>query len=236
MGSTASRGLLDEVGNRHGRLLVIARAGSYRTSRATYATWRCQCDCGREIVATGKNLRSGNTASCGCVGREKSSKQMREMHLRHGLTNTQEFRIWIGIKTRCMNKKDPGYKNYGGRGIKLARRWFKFENFIADMGPRPSTAHTIERKDNDAGYNASNCRWATFTEQANNRRSCVRIEFDGVTRTIADWARAVGFPPTTISMRLKRGWSVEDALMRELGHRPARKTPSMLEAAVRVVA
>ena len=143
----------------------------------------------------------------------KSAAMMRAMHTTHGLSKTPEFRIWIGIKTRCFNRRDRGFLNYGARGITLARRWRKsFAAFFKDVGPRPSPRHTIERIDNDRGYVPGNVKWATTLEQGNNKRTNVKLQWKGNYFSIAEWARRTGLKATTIGMRLKRGWSVERTL------------------------
>lgn len=114
--------------------------------------------------------------------------------------------------TRCRNPKATGYDRYGGRGIRVCPRWELFENFIADMGPRPSPSHSIERIDNDGDYTPENCRWASQVAQAGNKRNNHPISFDGFTAPVAQWSRATGIHVQTILTRLRSGWSVERAL------------------------
>lgn len=131
----------------------------------------------------------------------------------HGLTRTPEHRIWINMRSRCTNPQDENYKNYGGRGIGVCVRWIKFENFLVDMGPRPTPRHSLDRKNNDKGYYKRNCRWATRREQQNNLRSNRLITYKGKTQTLAAWAREVGKLSRTIKYRLDvLGLSVEEAL------------------------
>jgi len=172
----------------------------------------CRCVCGEHRLVLEKNLRNGNTKSCGCLRRDRSSRMMVEMHTTHGLSQRSEYRIWAGIKTRCFNEKDPGYPRYGGRGISMCREWVdSFEAFYEYVGPRPTEAHTIERDDNDGDYEPGNARWATAKEQANNRRSSRFIEYLGERKTVSQWAEILGWKTSTFEMRLKRGWTIEEA-------------------------
>lgn len=117
------------------------------------------------------------------------------------------------MKTRCYRKTWPGFKHYGGRGIKVCDRWLEsFENFLADMGRRPSSDHSLDREDNEKDYCLANCRWATKIEQQNNKRTNVFLELDGERMTLSDWGRHLGMAANTIRMRLVNGWSIADAL------------------------
>ncbi len=146
---------IDLVGMRFGRLLVESRVSGGR------ARWTCRCDCGAVTIVRGDSLRRGVTKSCGCYQRDRL--------LRHGectgSLRSAEHRIWTGMLSRC--KRDP---RYAGRGITVCERWIVFENFLADMGRRPTPTHSLDRIDNDRGYEPDNCRWATPTEQARNTR------------------------------------------------------------------
>lgn len=123
-----------------------------------------------------------------------------------------ERRAWCGMRARCRNQNNTSWHNYGGRGISVCERWQTFENFIADLGPRPSPLHSLERVNNDGNYEPGNVVWATRKEQAQNTRQVRRLSFNGETLTISDWARKLGVRVHTICTRLARGWSLERAL------------------------
>lgn len=124
----------------------------------------------------------------------------------HGMWKSREYQIWRQMRDRCNNPNSRRYKNYGGRGITVCKRWDSFERFYEDMGPAPSLLHTIERINNDGKYTPANCRWATPQEQANNRRTNKLITYRGKTQTIAQWARELGLPYHWIKYRLSIGW------------------------------
>lgn len=155
------------IGARFDRLIVVAEP-SHEGGR--YPRVNVRCDCGTE-----KNLRVSvlgvGTKSCGCLGRETTDKKART----HGMRNTSEYNIWTAMKQRCHNPNFRFYANYGGRGIAVCERWRKsFEAFYADMGPRPSKQHTLDRLDNDGNYEAGNVAWRTWSEQNSNRRPQLR--------------------------------------------------------------
>jgi hypothetical protein len=135
---------------------------------------------------------------------------------------TPEYEAWQSMKARCLNPRHRFFKHYGGRGIKVCEQWRQsFANFVADMGPRPSPDHSLDRIDNNGHYGPGNCRWVTQKEQCNNRRSNHHVTFNGETRTISQWAEVTGILKSCIRLRLKAGWSIEAALTT-----PSRATPN----------
>lgn len=172
-------------------------------------TWECVCECGTVRISRTKPLtRRGGIRHCGC----KTKERQRHASTRHGLSQSTEHAIWRGMRSRCLIPSAGNYVNYGGRGITVCERWNTFENFLTDMGLRPSPSHSIERINNDGPYCPDNCRWATASEQHRNTRRTKWIEFEGQTRSLAEWAELRQIADTTIDERLKRGWSLKRAL------------------------
>ncbi len=183
--------------------------------------WKLRCHCGVEFTARANNVLTGGTSSCGCVRRRSAAETGRRCNTTHGACKTPEYQTWDSMKDRCLNSTVRQYRNYGGRGIKVCERWLGengFRNFLADMGPRPSDKHSLDRINNDGDYEPGNCRWATWTEQSNNRCNNRRVTYQGREQSAAEWAREMGLPPRVVQGRLIRGWSVEDALTRPVAN------------------
>ena len=203
----------DIAGQKFGRLTAIGPV-----SRDP-VRWLCECECGNQTSVVTARLISGHSKSCGCINVDMAAV----MNLSHGMSGTRVHKTWMSMHNRCRNKNNPAYKNYGGRGITVCKRWSEFENFYEDMGKRPE-GKTLERRDNDMGYCPDNCKWATRTEQNRNTRVNVRLTLDGVTRCIAEWSEVIGIKASTIEARVRDyGWSDEKALTTPLHnrHRPA---------------
>lgn len=187
------------IGQRFGRLTVVGLASN--------ATWKCLCDCGgeRQSVYT-YALRAGKTSSCGCLKREQAAANGRATAT-HGMRHSRLYMVWSGMKSRCLNTKAHNWSSYGGRGIRICDEWMNFEPFRDwALSYGYSRGLSIDRIDNDGHYEPGNCRWADVVTQANNRRSCVMVEIEGVMKNIAEWARLSGLSQEVIQQRIKSGW------------------------------
>lgn len=211
----------DMTGMRFGKWTVLDRAPNRHRK---IAMWNARCDCGTEKAVSGGHLRSGASASCGCVRAEVFTFR------KHGASAKgkvePEFIIWRGMLWRC-HGKNP-HKNYGARGITVCERWRNdYAAFKADMGPRPGSEYTIERKDNDGGYSPENCCWATRAQQSRNKRDNRKLTHNGVTKLAMDWGPDVGLPGAEVRKRVLHGMSAEEALTKPL--RPRYKlTPELV--------
>lgn len=151
------------VGSRFGRLVVQSKV--FKPGR-TGTLWLCKCDCGSEKVIRVMLLKKGITTSCGCLSRELTSQIKRT----HGFSSHPSYGTWRSMIVRCTDSTSKEYKNYGGRGISICDRWQDVNNFIADMGARPSKQHSLDRIDVNGNYEPENCKWSTAPEQMKNRR------------------------------------------------------------------
>lgn len=135
--------------------------------------------------------------------------------LSHGLSKSNEMSIWGGMMQRCYNSNATYYKYYGGRGIKVCKRWHTFIDFYNDMGKRPSIKYTLDRIDTNGNYELSNCRWATREQQFNNRRDTHYLSYNGKTLSVRQWSRELKISSSTLHERIKRNWSTEKILSTE---------------------
>lgn len=154
------------------------------------------------------------------LGRYGKAKTAKLKKAKHGMCYTPEYYTWTCMKYRCSNPRDASYPLYGARGIKVCDRWLGkngFQNFYADMGPRPGPNYSIDRVDNDGPYSPDNCRWASAADQTNNRRVTIKIEIDGVVKSLTEWSRHFGVHDFTARWRYyngKRGMDLFRAVQR----------------------
>lgn len=190
-----------------GRLFVI----EYREE---LQKWLCLCDCGNFVLIKSGNLspnkKGGNTKSCGCLLKEKTTQRsFRHGHQVRGKT-TRVYKSWCGMKERCLNPNKQDWCDYGGRGIKVCDRWLNsFENFLLDMG-EPPEKHSLDRIDCNGNYTPENCRWASAKTQSCNRRNNVYLTLDKCTKKLIEWQEI--YPYLTSGLyqnRKRRGWSDE---------------------------
>ena len=190
---------MTKAGDTYSRLTVIVAAQPTRQGRPR---WAVRCSCGKEKIVAQADLRSGHIKSCGCLRRETT----RSNRTTHGCTDSGEYRVWCHMIGRCYNETDHKYPDYGGRGITICERWRgSFENFLADMGERPSPKHTIDRVDNAGNYEPGNCRWATAVEQGQNKRNNVSVILRGEIVVVAEAERRLGVCGGAVHQRVKHG-------------------------------
>lgn len=190
---------------RFGRLYVVEREGNNYPVK-----FRCKCDCGNEKVVLSQSLINGSTKSCGCYYTETRKTAYRK----HGMWKERIYNCWLNMKHRCYYKNSKCYKDYGGRGIEVCDEWKNsFENFRDwALSNGYSDNLTLDRIDVNGNYCPENCRWATRKEQQLNRRTNVLYTLNGVTMTESQWSEKLGGNDTLVCSRLKRGWTIEEAL------------------------
>lgn len=197
-------------GMRLGRLQLL---NWVRGTKRTHGRWRCRCDCGKITLVAAHNLQrtAGATRSCGCLAVELTRARSITHGARIGRKFTPEYRAWTKMRERCEHPSDSDARLY--LGIRVCARWrgrHGFENFLADMGPRPH-GMTLDRRDNDGNYEPGNCRWATPRQQARNRRTNRMVTFKRQTRCVAEWAEILDLNPDTLRSRLNAGWNTAEA-------------------------
>ena len=219
-GDTKSCGCLKKYKAKHhyenlrfGNLTVIKEDG--RDSSGC-VIWLCKCDCGNDFRTTSTYLRRGFSTSCGCKTQEKS----RESHKTHGLSDNKLYQVWKNMKARCDNPNSREYHNYGGRNIKVCQEWkdnFQaFYDWAIQSGYDFTAAFgecTLDRINVNEDYYPQNCRWITNKKQQNNKRDNTYIEYDGKTKTLAEWSEITGINYSTLTYRIKKShWSIQKAL------------------------
>lgn len=183
------------------------------------AKFRCQC--GNYFITIVRSVTTGCTKSCGCL-RSKMCIEKNRLRRPGHAKNHPDYVTWKNMKSRCYNVKNDSYHSYGGRGITVCERWIKsFITFIEDMGPKPSTqGYSLERIDNEKGYCKDNCKWATVTEQCNNTRKTIRVEYKDEVISLHELSVKTGMPHEALLQRISRyKWSVERAINTPIKHK-----------------
>lgn len=199
-------------GDVFGDLTVI---GMYGRNRRYQCIWAVKCVCGRLKPVLGTNLKRGDSTSCGA-------------HRKHGEAKyevrTKEYVAWLAMINRCSSNRPDLRRCYKDRGISVCGRWRKsFENFLEDVGRKPSDKHSLDRIDNGKGYSPGNVRWADKRTQARNRRGLRYLTISGITKLEIEWAEISGISLTTIRSRSNRGWKPEEIISKVMGkHRVGR--------------
>lgn len=195
------------TGQVFGRLTVLKEAPLTKGNRNR--RWWCLCACGNKLTVRQDALHRGDNLSCGCFAREK--------HTTHGETvggqRTPEYRLWQNMISRCHRPSMSAYPWYGGRGIKVCTVWRNsFEQFLADVGRRPSPQHSLDRKDNNKHYCKANVHWALKAEQQQNRRNAIRLTFRGETLFLKAWAEQLQVPYARLYVRYRMHQPIEKIL------------------------
>lgn len=208
-----------KVGQKFNRLTIAAQG---KPTRFGQSRWSCRCDCGNDVDVIPSVLATGGTKSCGCFRVEVTMARS----LRHGFkrvgSKSREYRSWQEAKQRCINPHKKSWSDYGGRGISMSPKWFhSFPQFLKDMGFCPPGL-TLDRLNNEKGYEPENCRWASQQDQANNTRANRILEWRGKRLTCAQWDREMGFKPLTVTRCVHLGWSVERIFTQRVIRKPRR--------------
>jgi hypothetical protein len=202
-------------GRRFGKLVYIGPADGKTKDEHVIGIW--QCDCGTEFRRANGRIRNGHTKSCGCLRHGAH-------FVTHGGSKTAEYTAWNAMRQRCSNINDKAYSNYGGRGIRVCERWINsFENFLKDVGVRPTISHSLDRyPDNDGNYEPGNVRWATIKQQSYNKRNTVKINAFLVELTVPEAARMSGIRETIVYRLARAGDAarIEDGMIKN-GWRPS---------------
>ncbi len=194
-----------DIGKRYGKLIILKEAMKDPLNKRAPVYCYCKCDCGNEKWIRRSNIRNGTTKSCGCLVTI------------HGQTKNKLYSTWSGQKDRCQNPNSRIWKHYGGRGIKICETWSnnfsEWLDYIQKLPHFGELDRSLDRIDNNKGYEPENLRWATKTEQSNNKRNNVFLTYKSETRTISQWSEITGVPYSTIKLRIKKGLSIEEVFI-----------------------
>lgn len=204
------RPLLDMTGKKFNRLTVVSRCYNHNR-KFDRPMWNCICECGNKSIVSSPELINGIIMSCGCYIKELAKK----IHTTHGYSpqgnRSPEYKVWNSMKARCNQKEiNPNSRRYAEKGIKVCQRWLdSFENFLSDMGERPTPFHSIDRINGDGDYEPSNCKWATALEQGRNRENNHWIEDGGVKMIISEFVRKYNLQYGSVHRLVTKGLSIK---------------------------
>ena len=200
----------DYIGKRYGMLTVVAYAGKGRNNLNLL---KCACDCGNEKIVSASSLNSGSVSSCGCLGK-KNHERLANLNKTHGESKTRLYKIWQGMKSRCLNPNRPKYARYGGRGIKVCDEWVNsfeaFKSWALENGYNDTL--TIERNDVNGNYEPSNCCWIPPEEQKDNKEKTIYLSYEGEVKPLVTWAKEKGLNEKTLHVRHRKGWTDKEVI------------------------
>lgn len=214
---------IDRTGQKFGRLTLIERV---ENNKSNQVQWKCRCDCGKEVIVKSYSLTTGQTKSCGCLKKEQNYINIAKV--KHNMTNTRLYNIWRNMKSRCLNPNNKRHKFYFDKGITVCDEWkndfMNFYNWAINNGYRDNL--TIDRINNNGNYEPKNCRWATITEQNNNQSNNIRIKYNESEYTLSELSKIYNIKRATLYDRIKRGWTIDEALNRKVAKRNRVKSVS----------
>lgn len=196
--------LIDMTGQVFGMLTVISRDFFKGGKKGAY--WNCKCECGNIKSVSRSHLKDRNTVSCGCYHK----KLFKSASITHNMRHTSEYNSYHSMKARCLNPNNTEYHNYGGRGITICEPWLEsFEKFIKDMGLKPSSDLTLERRNNNLGYKKDNCYWATQEAQKSNRRNTKKCFYNGKEWLLTELCKEIKIHVASLRSHLNNGKPIE---------------------------
>ncbi len=215
----------DMTGYKHEKIKVTGKDGKNKSGNIL---WKYECSCGGGGVATADALK--RIKSCGCERKKRGKEFFHKYNKTHGESRTRLYHIWGNMINRTTNKNNNDYKNYGGRGIAVCEEWKDFLTFKEwALGNGYSEELTLDREDNDKGYYPSNCRWADWDTQNNNKQQSTKYKYKGKIQTVDKWAKEFDINRGTLVGRLKRGLTIAEAIEtpikggKRVGYKPHKK-------------
>lgn len=197
--------IIDISGSRFGLWTVLKFSGQTANKAGLFL---CRCDCGVERVVASGRLRNGSSTNCGCHARQSLGDRVRT----HGMHQHRLYKTWVAMRDRCRRTTHTAYPRYGGRGIYVCEQWMSFPQFVEDVGSGWDEGLTLDRIDNDGPYSPENCKWSSRKSQSRNRSNTKHLTFGLEMLPVSVWAERIGVSPNTIYLRLRKGWTIEQAV------------------------